>query len=948
MNTGLRTEPLSPTALRRSWSGATAALVALFVWTLAATLWRTHRLPNDYAEAQWLLTWEFGFVKRGLPGTLLSWFASLTSTRVTPALIAAVALAIFGAYCVAMLLVAVRIARRSEWSAGAVIAGLVFFSSPFLVEQMDVVGYYDVLVLLIGVVSVLLVARDRPWSAAMLQGAALLVHEQSLVLGYPAVVFCTLVRHRHARPTHRWQNWFALLLPIAASVALAFVWHVTTTPDVIASYTAHLKQVGFVGEMRDVWAPEWLFRSFTESFTAERPMFLDRLADVRMLRVVLPSVLGLFCFALEAFAIPIFSIEALGFAAVCLAPQAMHLVAWDTVRIWTYSSATAFLAASICSEYIRPRRGMVGAGTLVGVWALLVHVFTRTPLLDVPSEAWLPAMRAATYALPLIASLAMIARHGSSRRRPPAPDDGLLSPGRSEGWDIMKPLMDGGDRSPYSMHAATRVAIVIGFLLFIIVVVRTAWLGDDAYITFRSVDNLIHGYGLRWNTIERVQPFTHPLWALLLVGPFALTGEAYFTSLAVSMLLAFAAVWLFIRRIASSPRAAVVALAVFVFSKAFVEYATSGLENPLTTFLLTAFLAVYWAAGFRRIVLLWTLGGLLMLNRLDLALLALPVLVAESMRTPWRRTMGAATIGLLPLAAWEIFSLVYYGFLFPNTAYAKLQTGVGSGELMGQGLLYFLESIQSDPVTLLAIAAGLVICLQERRRGDWPVAIGMALYLTYIVRIGGDFMSGRFFVAPLVFATGLLCRRDWDLRAPVVAPLTATIALLGTFATVRPPITSTMNTYITTDAQGMGVGAVADERAYYYRYTGLMRWTREVPLPHESLMVDAARAMRGSHEVMATRNIGLFGYFAGPTVHIVDLMALTDPLLARLPSIRPWRIGHFERRVPDGYLESIRSGKNQIVDLAIAQQYEQLKLVTQGPLWDRRRWRAIRRLNLNW
>jgi len=71
-------------------------------------------------------------------------------------------------------------------------------------------------------------------------------------------------------------------------------------------------------------------------------------------------------------------------------------------------------------------------------------------------------------------------------------------------------------------------------------------------------------------------------------------------------------------------------------------------------------------------------------------------------------------------------------------------------------------------------------------------------------------------------------------------------------------------------------------------------------------------------------------------------------LLARQPAIRPWRIGHFERRMPDGYLESIRSGNNQVADFTIARQYEQLKLVTQGPIWSRRRWRAIRRLNLDW
>jgi arabinofuranosyltransferase len=499
-----------------------------------------------------------------------------------------------------------------------------------------------------------------------------------------------------------------------------------------------------------------------------------------------------------------------------------------------------------------------------------------------------------------------------------------------------------------SNRDAYGVALVFGFVLFAILVFRTAWLGDDAYITFRSIDNLIHGYGFRWNVVERVQPFTHPLWALLLIGPFALTGEAYFTSLFISMALACAAVWVSITRIARSRRAAVVVLAVFIFSKAFVEYATSGLENPLTSLLLALFLAVYWTERPRRPGMLWLGAGLLMLNRLDLGVLVLPALVVEVWQTGGRRSARPAIVGLLPVAAWEIFSLVYYGFPFPNTAYAKLQTGVGAAELAGQGLLYFLDSMQTDPVTLLAITAGVVMLVQERRERDWPVALGIGLYLLYIVRIGGDFMSGRFFVAPLVCATALLARLDWEKRASAVAPLVVTLAVLGTIATVRPPIRSTMDTYVTSWSDGVGPGAIADERAFYYRNTGLLRWTREVPLPHDSLMVDAAKAMRGQHEVLATRNVGLFGYFAGPTVHIVDLMALTDPLLAREPAIRPWRIGHFERRLPDGYLETIRTGDNQITDTTTAYTYEQLKLVTQGPIWSRRRWRAIRRLNLGW
>ncbi|MDB4977741.1 MAG: hypothetical protein JWN48_6082, partial [Myxococcaceae bacterium] len=47
-------------------------------------------------------------------------------------------------------------------------------------------------------------------------------------------------------------------------------------------------------------------------------------------------------------------------------------------------------------------------------------------------------------------------------------------------------------------------------------VLRSAWVTEDAYITLRTVDNWVHGFGLRWNTDERVQGYTHPLWMLLL------------------------------------------------------------------------------------------------------------------------------------------------------------------------------------------------------------------------------------------------------------------------------------------------------------------------------------------------------------------------------------------------------------------------------------------------
>ncbi len=52
-------------------------------------------------------------------------------------------------------------------------------------------------------------------------------------------------------------------------------------------------------------------------------------------------------------------------------------------------------------------------------------------------------------------------------------------------------------------------------LAFLVALPLHFFLIDDAYITFRTVENFANGFGLTWNVTERVQAYTHPLWMLL-------------------------------------------------------------------------------------------------------------------------------------------------------------------------------------------------------------------------------------------------------------------------------------------------------------------------------------------------------------------------------------------------------------------------------------------------
>lgn len=491
-----------------------------------------------------------------------------------------------------------------------------------------------------------------------------------------------------------------------------------------------------------------------------------------------------------------------------------------------------------------------------------------------------------------------------------------------------------------------RLIVIGGCVAFLLLLIRTAWLDDDAYITFRTVDNVLHGLGLRWNVANRVQSYTHPLWMFAMTGVSAVTGEVYFASLLLAIGVSIATVALIAARVAGSLPAVLFAFSAVSLSKAFVDYSTSGLENPLTHLLLAGLFVVQARdmPDSRRLFATALIAALLMVNRIDTALLVLPTLAAVAMNAGWRRAWRPLAMGLLPIVAWELFSLIYYGFPFPNTAYSKLQHGIPRGELLYQGFLYFLDSVANDPLTLLVIAAALLSPLAGVRR--WTVSAGIALYLAYIAWVGGDFMSGRFFTAPFLLAVMLIA----SAMRPAFT-LTGALALVVVwFAGLSAP----RPTIVTTPAYGSDIEparviaptGITDERRYYYPQSGLLNARRGAPMPNHKWLYMGLEARARGDRVLTTDAAGFIGYAAGPGVYFVDKYGLGDPLIARLPARSPWRIGHFERRVPDGYLESLAAGRNLIRDPDIAQYYEKLRIITEGPIWSRRRLRAIVQMNL--
>ncbi|APR76431.1 Hypothetical protein A7982_01778 [Minicystis rosea] len=516
-----------------------------------------------------------------------------------------------------------------------------------------------------------------------------------------------------------------------------------------------------------------------------------------------------------------------------------------------------------------------------------------------------------------------------------------------------------------------------GLLLAAVLVAFTAlyatnaWVVDDAYITLRTVDNVLRGYGATWNVGERVQVYTHPLWMLLQIPFVALGGGAFHTVLAVSfgcVLAAFAASFRAFRDRDPALRTAALVLAV-VASKSVVDYASSGLEQPLGYLWIALFLAAQRRsseASPRRLAALVTIASLACVTRQDTFILYLPALAVEAHRTRGRGRVKAILTGLAPVVLWHGFSLVYYGSLVPNTAYAKLLgPALGVGVQTMWGLRYAALSFAHDPASLVIVMASVWIALRNRDRVRFALLAGAASYLAYAIGFAAvsTHMLGRFIALPVFVAALVLCDALPGRRAVAIASALSAGAVVvhptsALYAGSRWYTRASTWQVEVLDPRIVAAPYWIDAKQYTLReHADLLSQIPGMPVPRHDWYLDGL-AFRDAKEPLQVGGaffsspIGYFGYAAGPQKIVVDLVALSDPLRARLPACgavheeRPIRPGHFLRPLPEGYVASLLSGENRIRDPHLHDFYEMQRRVLRDPLWSRARLEAIVALNV--
>ncbi len=504
------------------------------------------------------------------------------------------------------------------------------------------------------------------------------------------------------------------------------------------------------------------------------------------------------------------------------------------------------------------------------------------------------------------------------------------------------------------------------FAFFIYLFFKHAWATEDAYIQVRMIEQFFAGNGLVWNPHERVQVFTSPLWFFLLVLFRTFSTSHYLNMLLLSTLCCGAMIYVVNKSLRNTTILAFFVL-ILCFTKSMMDFLTSGLENPLSFLLTTLFLAQIFKmqntknkdleiSSFQKLVLTFTLA---LLTRHDLLGLFFPgfcLVLYRYRKFPKISLLKSLILCTLPFTLWTLFATFYFGFPFPNTAYAKLNTGILEVDMFIQGWNYLYNSFTWDFPTLFVVIFSLYYTATKGPEWLLFVLSGVAIHILYVLRVGGDFMSGRFiavdFLTAFIILLYQLSLNIEGIPSKLVFkyyPKSYRFAFIwicafGFFSPFSPLHTNKYHYEWKIDNHG-----VADEHWAFYPYTSLKEWMNSdssKPFPIHPWCIDGTQMRDSETKLFYRTSIGYLGYCVGLEKIVIDPLGMSDPFLARLPSMNKWRIGHFKRDVPGGYEESVLSGQNQIQNPEYKPLYDSIKLITQGPLWSKERFKEIYKMNL--
>jgi tetratricopeptide (TPR) repeat protein len=441
--------------------------------------------------------------------------------------------------------------------------------------------------------------------------------------------------------------------------------------------------------------------------------------------------------------------------------------------------------------------------------------------------------------------------------------------------------------------------ILLSFVL-IYLCNQVKFVQDDSYISFRFVKNFVEGKGLVFNPGEKVEGYTNLLWVLLLSIFYAMKMNietiAQYLSMGFGILVLFQTYKIsslvLLKEENKKGKASAstsylfnfIPVVMLVLTGAYNFWAISGMETCMFISFVLAGIFYYMKNRngdspnylFSLFIFLASLTrpeglyffGLIIIHKVIISIKENKGGFVKDIFS--KNNLITYAVYIVPTGLFMLWRLSYYGYPFPNTAYAK--TGF-SAAYMAAGWTYFKNFFEA--YMLYGVVFALPLFLLKKKENFFEISLMYLLtilYSIYIIVVGGDVLKQfRFFlpILPLIYI--LFGKFLEDIAYKMKAKSSSGSLNLGLSLALGVSLLIGIINY---NSQKEAIKKdVETENGLVEKMKLAGAW------------FNAKQTQLGRPLVLAATTIGAVSYFSD--VIVIDMLGLTDETIAHKPLIVP-------------------------------------------------------------
>ncbi len=405
---------------------------------------------------------------------------------------------------------------------------------------------------------------------------------------------------------------------------------------------------------------------------------------------------------------------------------------------------------------------------------------------------------------------------------------------------------------------------------------------DDAYISFRYARNLVEGKGLIFNVGEIVEGYTNFLWVIIISLFIKLGFDPGYISQVLGIIFNACTILITYKlgELITGERNHwnLISTALLAINVPFIVWAIEGMETSLFTFLVVFSIYLYiredkkdgYSFPFSAIIC-----ALAAMTRPDGILVFVTLFIYKISTILTRKDKLNKRDIIFPLVfiivygTYFLWRYSYYGYLLPNTFYAKARRGFDI-EIYKQGWTYIYKYFttgkiyRTSPWEWKLIILSLVLVLRRWRKYYSIIIVFIGLYSLFIIYAGGDWMADFRFLVPIIPLICFVIQEGMRNLSSLLKELEKVreglrySAILILIALIIFPNLMTLYRYQRSE------GWQRLHRAHSLIYMPLVKWTSENVNEHQAISVS---------------DVGYIGYYTEAVV-IESTWGLTDEYIA--------------------------------------------------------------------